>query len=175
MTALLVAAPEAEVIYQYWHGDRSRLGVPGLPLHITILFPFMPVPTIDSRVEDDLDELARSHLPFEYRLSHVDRFPGVLYLAPSPTTRFIRLTQAVSAKWPGYPPYEGRYAEIVPHVTLASGDDPDGLVAAVESTLPIRALARELLLMAPDEDGIWLERRRFPRGESLAGGARVDA
>jgi 2'-5' RNA ligase len=165
MTALLVAVPEAEVIYQCWHGDRSRLGVPGLPLHMTILFPFMPVPTIDSRVEDDLEELARSHLPFDYTLSRLDRFPGVLYLAPSPATRFIRLTEAVSARWPAHPPYEGMYAEIVPHVTLALGEEPDGLVAAVEPALPIRALARELLVMEPDEDGIWLERRRFPRGE----------
>jgi 2'-5' RNA ligase len=166
VTALLVTVPEAEVIYEHWNGDRNRVGVPGLPLHVTILFPFMPLAAVDSRVERDLEELAFSRLPFDYKLSHVDRFPGVLYLAPSPPTPFIELTEAVFAKWPAYPPYEGIYADVVPHVTLAEGEEPDGLVAAIEPALPIRAVARELLLMAVGEDGIWHPRRRFPLGGS---------
>jgi 2'-5' RNA ligase len=163
-TALLIAVPEAEAIYEHWNGDRGRVGVPGLPLHVTILFPFMPDTAIDSRVERALDELASSRPPFDYTLTHLNRFPAVLYVAPWPATPFTELTEAVVAKWPAYRPYEGAYEQTVPHVTLAEGAEPDGLSASAEAALPIRAVARELLLMAVGHDGVWHPVRRFPLG-----------
>jgi hypothetical protein len=120
---------------------------------------------IDSAVERDLEALAGSRCPFSYSLSGLARFPGVLYLAPSPANGFVELTRAAHAKWPRHPPYGGAYGEIVPHVTLALGDEPPGLVAAVEPALPIKAVARELLLLTSRSEGSWVPRAQFLLGQ----------
>lgn len=161
---LLVAVPEAKQLYERWDGDPGRLGVPGLPPHATVLYPFMPAAQIDSSIQHDLEALAATHPPFDYALDRLGRFPGVLYVAPSPWRPFVALTQAVHARWPLHPPYGGVYAEIVPHVTLALGKEPAGLAAAVRPALPIRGVARELLLLMIGEDKRWVELQRFALG-----------
>lgn len=163
-TVLLVAVPEARRLYERWDGDRRRLGVPGLPLHATVLYPFMPAAQIDSTIEHDLEALAASQRRFDYVLDRLGRFPGVLYAAPSPSRPFVALTQAVHARWPLHPPYGGTYPEIVPHVTLLLGKEPAGLAAAVRSALPVRGIARELLLLMIGEDKRWVELKRFALG-----------
>ena len=159
-SVLLITVPEAEFIYERW--PRGGLGVPGLPLHVTVLYPFLDRSLIDDEVEHKLRRLAGSHSSFAYSLMSIGRFPGVLYLAPSPADRFADLTRAVHATWPSHPPYGGAYDEIVPHVTLTEGDEPHGLAHTVERSLPIKATARELLLMTPRDDGRWTHRARFP-------------
>ena len=162
-SALLVPAPEADVVYGRWSGDAANLRAPGMPLHVTVLYPFLEPPSIDETVERELETLARSHRPFGYTLRQIDRFPEVLYLSPSPTDGFVELTRAVHARWPSHPPYGGAYEEIMPHVTLALGDEPPGLAAVVAQELPIQAVARELVLLER-RAGIWSPRSHFALG-----------
>jgi 2'-5' RNA ligase len=164
VSTLVVAVPEAELLYEAWDGDHAQLGVPGLPPHVTVLYPFLPASGIDSSVERDLETIAQSHEPFDYALSTVGRFPGVLYVAPSPGRRFVELTESIHANWPKHPPYRGLYEQIVPHLTLALGEEPLGLVRAVEAALPVGGIARELILMVNVEDGTWVEQKRFALG-----------
>ncbi|MFI6566135.1 2'-5' RNA ligase family protein [Streptomyces sp. NPDC050534] len=42
-------------------------------------------------------------------------------LVPEPDTQLRQLTEAISDRWPEAPPYGGRFAEIVPHLTIAQG------------------------------------------------------
>jgi 2'-5' RNA ligase len=156
-----VPAPETVEELSKEHGP---IGVPGLPVHVTVLYPFLPERELDRSVEDELERIARAHPPFPYRLEKLGRFPGVLYLEPSPAEGFIALTRAVEATWPGHPIYAGEFDEVKPHVTLAMGHEPNGLAAAMRPLLPIDAVARELVLLCSAADGSWVERRRFALG-----------
>lgn len=160
----MVPVPEAEFLHHRWPDERVHMGVPGLPLHVTVLYPFLGASAIDRGVERELEELVGSRSPFEYELSAIGRFPGVMYLAPSPADGFVALTHAVHARWPSHPLYGGAYDEILPHVTLILGDEPAGFAAAIQPTLPITAVARELLLMASEPDGTWSRRAGFRLG-----------
>ena len=151
-------------MYDRWTGDRGSLGVPGLPLHVTVLYPFIEPGSIDSGVELQLESIAASHKPFEYTLAAVDRFPGVTYLAPSPPDPFVELTRAIQSRWPTHLPYGGVYEEVVPHVTLTLGDEPAGLLSAVMGSLPITGFAREMILLDRHGDASWRTRSRFVLG-----------
>jgi hypothetical protein len=163
-TTVVVPVPGIEAIYERWGGDRARLGVPGLPPHVTILYPFLPAVAIDAQVEHDIERIARSRAPFDYTIASLGRFDQVLYLAPSPSTPFVHLTEALHRRWPAYAPYGGAFTQVIPHITLALGAEPRGLARAVEPALPISAAARELVLLEPVGIGSWVERRRFALG-----------
>ena len=78
---------------------------------------------------------------------------------------FSRLTEAIVERWPDYPPYEGIHETVIPHLTVAYGDD--ALLAEVEADvtpkLPIEAHVAEAVLLEELElDVRWAERDRFP-------------
>lgn len=164
-SALLVPVPEADFVYERWPADRDLVGVPGLPLHVTVLYPFLPASEIDQRVERRLERVTGAQSVFEYELAALERFPGIVYISVAPADRFIELTRAIHAAWPSHPPYRGAFKEIVPHVTLAVDDEPSGLAATIGSLLPVRAVARELLLLTKGPGEEWGTRARFALGE----------
>jgi 2'-5' RNA ligase len=137
---------------------------PDLPPHVTILYPFLPVPALDAPAESAIGELLADFKPFRFSLTAVGRFPGVLYLAPSPPEPFLALTDAFVRRWPDFRPYRGAYAEVVPHLTIATGDERPGLAARLEGILPLEANADELWLLTQGADHRWTMRRRFPLG-----------
>ncbi|MEV4399696.1 2'-5' RNA ligase family protein [Nonomuraea sp. NPDC049607] len=104
---------------------------------------------------------------FDVRFAGCGRFPGVLYPAPGPERPFRELTEAVAARWPEAPPYEGRFASIVPHLTVADRQEPellDHVEAELAAGLPLTARVREVRL--PVGDGRRRrEERAFPLGE----------
>jgi hypothetical protein len=94
----------------------------------------------------------------------------VLYLAPEPPRPFVRLTKALVAEYPEYPPYAGEVSldEIVPHLTVAEGDAPllDEAEHEIEQLLPIGAEAREVVLLEelePDS-ALWRTRAQLQLG-----------
>lgn len=130
-----------------------------------MLYPFLPPESIDASVENALIELAARTPPFSYTLSHLGRFPGVLFIAPDPPEPFVELTQSICATWPAHPPYGGAYEQVVPHVTVALGAEPPGLAGTIESALPIPATANELSLLCQEHaSGPWLIRQTFRLG-----------
>ncbi|WP_234439929.1 2'-5' RNA ligase family protein [Streptomyces bicolor] len=58
----------------------------------------------------------------------------VLYLVPEPDTQLRQLTEAIADRWPEAPPYGGRFAEIVPHLTIAQGQG-DAVLEEIETDL----------------------------------------
>lgn len=58
----------------------------------------------------------------------------MLYLVPGPDTQLRRLTEVIADRWPEAPPYGGRFAEIVPHLTVAHGHD-DAILDEIEADL----------------------------------------
>ena len=163
-SALVVPVPAAARATDAWPGDAGRLAESGMPPHVTVLYPFVAADAIDDDVERALQQIAAGSAPFAFELGEVGRFEEVLFIAPQPAEPFVALTRAVHARWPGHPPYRGEFETIIPHVTVASGPEPDGLASAVEATLPIHAEALELWLMTPRPNGAWATRNRFALG-----------
>ena len=160
-SALVVPMPDlgpALSAVRRGHDPSARRG---MPAHVTLLFPFLPVEDLDAGVEDALARVVGSRPAFPFRLAGVGRFPAVLYLAPEPAAPFVDLVQALVAEWPLYPPYGGRFRDVVPHVTLAQGRVPDRLVRLVERELPVLGRASHVDLMVEDRRRRWHLRRSF--------------
>jgi 2'-5' RNA ligase len=154
--------PSLVRIRRQWDWSAAR-GVPG---HVTILFPFLPAARLDREVRAELAAVAGTHPPFDVQFRRVGRFPGVAYLVPEPAEPFARLTEAVMTRYPGYPPYEGLFDEIVPHLTLAdSADGPlDRILGDALSALPLERRAAMIEVLAEDRGGRWRTRWRIPLG-----------
>lgn len=152
-TALLIPVPGLPL---------DAHAAPGLPPHVTVLYPFVPARRAGPDVAEALRETLAPFAAFDFALTEVRRFPGVLYLAPEPAAAFVALTEACVARWPEHPPYGGAFAEVIPHLSLVEGDEPPGLADRAAAQLPLDARAEEVWLMAPQRDGSWRECARVP-------------
>ncbi len=103
------------------------------------------------------------HRPFEARFEHCGRFPGILYLVPEPDLPFRRLTEAIADRWPETPPFGGQFDEVVPHLTIAQGQDDAVLEEAeadLRGRLPVTAPVSSVDLMVHDGTR-WQQRASF--------------
>lgn len=126
--------------------------------HITLLAPFASEPTDGELAE--LEDFFAEQAVLDFELTGVSQFPGgERYLVPEPAARFSRLTHALHRLFPEYPPYEGRFELVVPHLTI-----PDG---AVVGPLPLRSQARTATLLRRQGD-VFTELASFPLGSSAA-------
>jgi 2'-5' RNA ligase len=165
-SALVVEVPEAERAVHDWRlqYDNARLGVPA---HITLLFPFFPAERLDEHVRVELRDLFATQPSISFSLTSVTVFPDeTIWLAPEPSEPFRRLTELIVERYPEYPPYEGIHDEVIPHLTITSGDASlrDELDAALTPHLPVEAEAREVVLLEEQPDEHWYTRERFPLG-----------
>jgi 2'-5' RNA ligase len=130
--------------------------------HVTLLAPFGR----DSRpTAEEIGEVERFFAdvtPFDFTLTGESTFPsGIRYLCPEPASTFSRLTHRLHDLFPEYPPYEGAFDLVVPHLTIS----PDAAVPA--GSLPVRA--QEAVLLHHDaESGEHRVTARFPFGTSAA-------
>jgi len=162
--ALLIEVPEAEPLVGGWRLAHDPVAARGVPAHITILFPFAGTP-------DAVAALAARHEPFDYALTRLDEFPGVLWLAPEPSSAFVDLTREAMAEFPGTKPYNGAHSEIVPHVTVAMSATPelrDEVAEQLAPHLPLSARATHLAVYESDEDGEWRRVARCPFADGAA-------
>jgi 2'-5' RNA ligase len=153
-TALIAPVPEAEPAVRAIRLEHDWSAARGVPAHITILFPFMSPEAVD---ESALRELFGNFSAFDFSLDRLECFEdGHVWLRPAPAERFAALTAAVWQRWPEWPPYEGAFGEVIPHLTIS--ETPLDL----ELALPIPARAHEIALIEEDEDsGMWSTRSRF--------------
>lgn len=161
-TALIIEVADAETLVREWRlkYDNAALGIPA---HVTLLFPFVPVEHFDDILVDELRRLFAVQPAFEFSLPRVDRFPDHAWLAPEPDEPFRRLTALIYKRYPNYPPYEGIHEDVIPHLTVAEGDAAlqDEVEAALTPHLPIAARADEVTLLVEDESGNWRRGERF--------------
>jgi 2'-5' RNA ligase len=167
-SALICRVPEAEryiARYRERYDPSARRNVPA---HVTVLYPFVPPAAIDADVLARLGEIARTVPCFDYRLARTKRFPVALYLDPEPGDSYAALMDAVFRAFPDYPPFEGKFDTVVPHVTVAHGDEP--LLCEIEIELRIalpgagvRARCHELVLIE-NSSGRWEQMHVFPLG-----------
>ncbi len=167
-TALICRIPEAE---PFIAGHRQRFDPSarrGVPAHVTILYPFMPPTDVDETVRGNLARIAASVRRFDYRLRKLQRFPVAMYLEPEPDTSFAALTEAVFRAFPDYPPFAGKFASVVPHVTVAHGDEP--LLCEIEIelriALPVAGIAARCheMVLIENSSGRWEQLDVFTLG-----------
>lgn len=158
-TALICRVPEAE---RYIGNYRQRFDPPArrkVPAHVTVLYPFMAPEDVDAAVVEELRAVAASVPCFDYRLRELRRFPSSLYIAPAPGDSFDALTNGVHQRFPDYPPFAGKFDTVVPHVTVAHGDE--ALLCEIEIELRIAlpgagvsARCEEMILIE-NRTGVW--------------------
>jgi 2'-5' RNA ligase len=138
----------------------------GVPPHVTLLFPFMRAAALRPPVRRALAGIAAADEPFDVRFEAVGRFPDRVWLMPEPAARFRALTEAIATRFPEYPPYEGVFDEVIPHLTLVeSAVAPlDQIAIAAQRHLPFtsRVAVMEVLVEGPDER--WHGHWRIPLG-----------
>jgi 2'-5' RNA ligase len=168
-TALICRVPEAERYIAQYRQRFDPSARRNVPAHVTILYPFMAPHRIDADVFSTLQSIAHSVPCFDYRMAQTRRFPVALYLAPEPDAPFSALTNEIFRTFPDYPPFEGKFASVVPHVTVAHGDEP--LLCEIEVELRISlppgagvaARCTELVLIE-NSSGRWETMHTFPLG-----------
>ncbi|MEV6016983.1 MULTISPECIES: 2'-5' RNA ligase family protein [unclassified Streptomyces] len=165
-SGLVVRVPEAEPAVRAWRDRLDPAVRSGMPAHVTVLFPFLPESRIDADTLASIGEVIGRHKAFEARFERCGRFPGVLYLAPDLAASFRALTESVVERWPETPPFGGQFAEIVPHLTVAQGQDDtvlDEAEAGLRERLPVVARVASVDLMVHD-GARWRGRASFALG-----------
>ncbi len=141
----LVPFPELAEVVGPWL-DHAVGGGPsnGIPPHVTLL---APAPGDAAGIGEALAD--------------------VVWLAPEPGERFVSLTRYLWARFPDWPPYEGRFLpEVTPHLTVAWGALLDEAEAAVAPSLPLRGAAREAVLIREVAPRRWEPAASFPFREA---------
>ncbi|WP_433518139.1 2'-5' RNA ligase family protein [Nonomuraea sp. CA-143628] len=161
LTALVVPIPEAEPVVGRWRTALDPSAAYGVPAHVTVMYPFLPLGAVDRAA---LAELFAGYAPFEVVFARCGRLPGLLYLEPAPGEPFVRLTHAVTGRWPEARPYGGKYETAMPHLSV--GYDSDGSTfdeagTTIEQELPVTARVAAVQLVAYD-GGAWQVVEDFP-------------
>ena len=166
-STLFVPVPEAEPWVKDLRERYDPTAAVGVPAHITVLFPFIsPDLLTDSDLTRTVGTLRRFR-SFEFRLEQVGRFPESLYLVPEPDELFISLTEAIVREFPEYPPYGGKFTEIIPHLTVAnrsaelSGIAETELLEIMKDLGPIHAVCNVVQLYE-NSSGYWKWAQSFP-------------
>ena len=169
-TALICRVPEAERYISHYRQRFDPSARRNVPAHVTILYPFMAPELVDADVLATLQGIANSVPCFNYRMARTQRFPVALYLEPEPDQHFTALTDGIFRAFPDYPPFDGKFDTVVPHVTVAHGDEP--LLCEIEIELRIAlpgsgVTARcEEMILIENGSGRWEQMHAFALGAS---------
>ena len=156
-SALLVLVPAAESAVGE-HRDRLDASArDGVPAHLTVLYPFLPLGLVDDAVLASLADLFAGVPAFRFRLDRVGWFADdVVWLGPHDEAPFRALTELAFAAFPCCAPYGGQYADVIPHLTVGHLGGAPALRAAGEAVrhrLPVEAAATEVTLMTGPPPG----------------------
>jgi hypothetical protein len=167
-SALVVLVPEAEELVADFRAEFDPSEAAGIPAHITVLYPFVSPASDYSAVKDRIRTTIGSHQRFDYMISGIKRFTGVVYLEPNPSEIFQALTMSVWEAFPDFPPYGGKHTNPTPHLTVGAKSDErvldrlaGDLAKDAMGVLPIRASCSEITLF-DNSDGPWRVVTTFP-------------
>jgi 2'-5' RNA ligase len=101
-TAVVVEVPAAERLVDEWADVSGVARDPGVPAHVTVLYPFVHPAELPDAVER-MRRLCSEMAPFVATLTHVGVFPGAVWLAPEPAESFRGSQPASSRPSAGWP------------------------------------------------------------------------
>lgn len=164
-TALVVEVPEVEPAVGNIRRDLDPMAGRGVPPHVTVLFPFVPLDQLDATIAARLEAIFGQAAPFEHCFVGTQWFGDeVLWLASDADVQLRGLTDLVVVEFPAYQPYGGEHPAIVPHLTIADQAPVDAMRSAetqVGARLPICAVTTAVSLLAEHPSGDWHVERRF--------------
>ena len=142
------ARPQLEPVRAEFHAGSVAMGI---PLHVTLLYPFAPPGEVD---EGALADLFGGFERYGLTLTGLATWPQVVYAVPEPRERLLAMMRALFEKYPAYPPYAGEIAEPEPHATLSELEADDsldevtaGIRARTESLFPLTCDVRDVALL----------------------------
>ena len=145
-------------LFDRWRVREGQTNT-GMPMHVTLMSPFIDSRELDADVLDRLEGSLSRWASFECTLREVGTFPGPprrAWLAPEPKATFVDMTKAIMAAFPGLLPYGGDHEEIRPHVTVAKERDPasfDATVRQIATDLPLRTWIEAFCIYELGEGG----------------------
>ena len=158
-------SPELTSLHAEYHAAAVARGV---PLHITLLSPFMPRRALNDSVVATLRTFFAKRAPLSFELARIEAFPDALYAAPEPAAELIDVIDELALAFPETPPYGGAFAQPIPHATLAvptEGSEgehtAEKLRSASASVLPVPCEVTYASLLEEHEPERWTERERF--------------
>lgn len=161
-------SPELTALHAEYHPAAVAEGI---PLHITLLAPFVPRRALNDRVIATLRTFFAGRARLSFELARIDAFPDALYAAPEPAAELIDLIDKLALLFPETPPYGGAFARPIPHATLAEPTEgnegehtAEKLRGASASVLPVLCEVKYASLLEEDQAGRWTERERFSLG-----------
>jgi 2'-5' RNA ligase len=169
-TGIIVPLPDAEPVIGPFRREHTEGGARGAPAHVTLLFPFTDSAALTAERVRRVGEIVGSVPAFDVALVTTAYLPGtprILYVRPEPDTSFRALTAALLAAFPEHPPYEGAFADVIPHATVAMAEDAvlAGIERELAPRLPIATRVTEAALIVHDEAADrWAIRERLPLG-----------
>jgi 2'-5' RNA ligase len=160
-SAIDVCLPELAGLLDRWRVPTVAVASRGVPPHITLLYPWRPAPLRPADIAAATAAVAGS-APFTLALRRLGRFPGILFLRPEPDDALRSLIRRLAAAFPDTPPYGGRFADPIPHLTVATAPTEEALdrleaeiAAGLRPALPLALAVREIALEEEGEDGGW--------------------
>jgi hypothetical protein len=163
-TALVIEVPAAEVLLDVARRVNPLLVRPGLPAHVTVLYPFLPASELTDDVDDTVRAIAARTPVTDVRLSEVISAPGFVAMA---VPALQAVADAAYAEWPEVEPYGGRFGPKPPvHLTVAMGGTEDELAQVAAQTreaLPVQDRPTAVHLVVLTEQG-WQLRLSAPLG-----------
>ena len=169
VTALIVKVPEADRVVAPFRKTMDPAAAWGIPAHITILYPFLPVEELTADVVARLTDAFAGVPRFQCSFERTGWFnEQVMWLAPEPVDPFHVLTQRVWDEFPECPPYRGVHRDVVPHLTV--GDRASGAPIwelrraehGVRKCLPFALEVDKVSLVAGNHlDATWSVRHEF--------------
>jgi 2'-5' RNA ligase len=170
-TALLVQVPVDAAVDDFRRRHLAATVARGLPAHVTVLFPFAGVASIDGELRAQVVEHFATSSAFSAELVRVDRFEAHVWLAPEPHERFIALLTGAYARFPQFPPYGDEFAEPAPHLTIAEvgpGGSVEHVAEQAERELgagfPFSFTVQRISLFEELADGTWQQSDSFELG-----------
>ena len=167
-SALVVLVPEAGALLESLRQQYAVDTAQDVPAHVTVLYPFQPPGEISAEVLHELQEMFATFRSFSCSFADVRQLANVVYLAPKPDRPFRRLTELAVRRFPDTPPYGGKFADVIPHLTIAEASDAaqlqqltDEFERLLHGRLPLRTRVTEVALM-DNESSSWQVRARFP-------------
>ena len=169
-TAVVLVLPQFSPELTALHDDYYPAAVAqGIPLHITLLAPFVPRRALTDSVIATLRTFFAERAPLSFEVARIDAFPDALYATPEPAAELIDLINELALAFPETPPYGGAFARPIPHATLAvptEGSEgertAERLREAAASVLPVPCKVTYVSLLEEREFERWSERERFP-------------
>jgi 2'-5' RNA ligase len=168
-SALIIEVPAAEPAVGHYRAELDANASLGIPAHVTILAPFLPAGRLGTAEHGRLRRVFAAVSPFTFRLDRTGWFgTTTLWLGPEDPAPFRHLTDRVFAEFPGFPPFGGQFADVVPHLTIGLDRPADELLRAelqIIPALPVTARASAVTLMAESSPGgRWETLTSFPLG-----------